>query len=110
MEEKEPKIGDIYYVESHLSNIRVAAVQRITNTQVVMSDGNRLRKPLSSDNRPIGHSGWNVSSYRHETPELKEAYNRQELMVFISRFDQDGRLKTLSTENLNRIKEIMTNN
>lgn len=101
------KIGDVMYIEARLSNIKTATIERFTNTQVVMSDGNKLKKPIGDYNTPIGVSGWNVSTYKPETPELKEKYERQELMVFISRFSQDSRLKSLTTDQLTQIKKIM---
>lgn len=70
MDKIEYKVGDILFYRTPFSLTKVR-VERLTKTQVVLSDGDRLRK---SDGREVGGEVWTAGHYVTTTPETVKEY------------------------------------
>ena len=110
MEDKRKyQVGDVVYAFIHLrKNLVKLVVTRTTNTQAILSDGAKLRIEITGMTRAIGASGWGVTHYELETPQLAERYNREQLIAKVASLVSAENLKKASNETLQTIVDILT--
>lgn len=86
----EPQIGQVIYADSRYHGLKKLTIERFTKTTAILSDGTKLRLPLSQDYQSaIGASGYSTPLYRISSDEIDKRYLKQILLSRIKKLAED---------------------